>query len=146
MGEFESPSAADSTAYKTFRGRQAGYVSLNGAIRASIWSSTAQSWEDLSVFLPSTFRDCYAYSVWDDGRTLYVGGAAREIPSGIYWGVLWKRPLCRADFNYSGRLEVQDLFDFLGAWFAGDPRADFNGRGLHQQDIFDYLAAWFAGC
>ncbi len=28
---------------------------------------------------------------------------------------------CKADFNESGSLEVQDIFDFLGAWFAGCP-------------------------
>jgi hypothetical protein len=28
---------------------------------------------------------------------------------------------CKADFNESGSLEVQDIFDFLNAWFAGCP-------------------------
>ncbi|HMN40444.1 MAG TPA: GC-type dockerin domain-anchored protein [Phycisphaerales bacterium] len=51
-----------------------------------------------------------------------------------------------ADFNASGGLEVQDIFDFLNAWFAGDPAADFNGGGLGVSDIFDFLNAWFAGC
>ena len=56
-------------------------------------------------------------------------------------------PSCPADFNGAGGLTVQDIFDFLGAWFAGDPRADFNGiGGLSVQDIFDFLSAWFAGC
>jgi hypothetical protein len=41
---------------------------------------------------------------------------------------------------------VQDIFDYLNAWFANDPRADFNGAGQSVQDIFDYLSAWFAGC
>jgi hypothetical protein len=54
--------------------------------------------------------------------------------------------VCVADFNQSGGLEVQDIFDFLNAWFAANPRADFNGGGLSVQDIFDYLNAWFAGC
>ena len=26
---------------------------------------------------------------------------------------------CKADFNESGTLQVQDIFDFLSAWFAG---------------------------
>jgi hypothetical protein len=30
-------------------------------------------------------------------------------------------PACAADFNRSGDLSVQDIFDFLGAWFAGCP-------------------------
>ena len=54
---------------------------------------------------------------------------------------------CPADFNLSGGIETQDIFDFLNAWLAGDPRADFNQvDGLTTQDIFDYLNAWFAGC
>ncbi len=53
---------------------------------------------------------------------------------------------CPTDFNKSHSLEVQDIFDFLNAWFAGNPSADFNGGGLSVQDIFDYLNAWFAGC
>ena len=55
--------------------------------------------------------------------------------------------ICTADFNCSGALEVQDIFQFLAAWFASDPHADFNGTdGLGVQDIFDFLAAWFGGC
>jgi hypothetical protein len=30
-------------------------------------------------------------------------------------------PTCRADFNLSGAPDVQDIFDFLNAWFAGCP-------------------------
>jgi hypothetical protein len=30
-------------------------------------------------------------------------------------------PDCRADYNRSGSLEVQDIFDFLNGWFAGCP-------------------------
>jgi hypothetical protein len=47
----------------------------------------------------------------------------------------------------SGTLEVADIFAFLNAWFAGDPRADFDGEsGLQVADIFAFLNAWFAGC
>ncbi len=54
---------------------------------------------------------------------------------------------CRANFNGLGGLSVQDIFDFLNAWFAADPRADFNSLdGVTVQDIFDYLGSWFAGC
>jgi hypothetical protein len=57
-------------------------------------------------------------------------------------------PCCRADFNKSGGpLTVQDLFDFLAAYFAGELYADANdSRGNSVQDIFDFLAAYFAGC
>ncbi|HVU65426.1 MAG TPA: GC-type dockerin domain-anchored protein [Phycisphaerales bacterium] len=54
---------------------------------------------------------------------------------------------CPVDFNHDGSITVQDIFDFLNAWFAGDLRSDFNGvGGITEQDLFDFLDAWFAGC
>ncbi len=55
---------------------------------------------------------------------------------------------CPADFNRSGGAPtVQDLFDFLAAYFAGDPAADFNGAGgISVQDIFDFIEAYFVPC
>ena len=63
---------------------------------------------------------------------------------------------CPADFNEDCTLAVQDIFDYLGAWFsgctgqAGAPcfgrNADQDSNGLTVQDIFNFLGAWFAGC
>ena len=54
---------------------------------------------------------------------------------------------CTADINQSGSVTVQDIFDFLSKWFAGDLNADANTSGtVSTQDIFDFLSAWFAGC
>jgi len=54
---------------------------------------------------------------------------------------------CRTDFDGSGTINVQDIFDFLTAWFDGERDADFNGsHAIEVQDIFAFLAAWFAGC
>lgn len=54
---------------------------------------------------------------------------------------------CPANFNHEGGLGVQDIFDFLAAYFSGDMSADFNAvDGLGVQDIFDFLSAYFAGC
>ncbi len=56
-------------------------------------------------------------------------------------------PSCPADFDGSGSLSVQDIFEFLNAWFASLPSADFDGmNGTDVQDIFSFLNAWFAGC
>ena len=56
-------------------------------------------------------------------------------------------PCCRADFDGNGHVAVQDIFDFLSAWFARQPSADFDSSGTDTvQDIFDFLAAWFVGC
>ena len=53
--------------------------------------------------------------------------------------VVGPRNGCVADYDCSGIVEVQDVFAFLGGWFAGDPRADVDGNGLSVQDIFDFL-------
>lgn len=54
---------------------------------------------------------------------------------------------CDADFNQNGNATVQDIFDFLAAYFTANPRADINRSGaVSVQDIFDYLMAYFAGC
>lgn len=55
-------------------------------------------------------------------------------------------PTCIADFDRSGSVGVQDLFDFLAAWFALDPAADLHSDGVSVQDLFDFLTLWFAGC
>ena len=79
-----------------------------------------------------------------------AAGAVAEHPStaailtlGVTVGATWTGP----DFNNNGTVTVQDLFDFLAAWFAGDIRADFNGSGtVTVQDLFDFIGAWFGGC
>jgi len=60
-------------------------------------------------------------------------------------------PCCKADFNHflganNPQVTVQDIFDFVGSWFANDACADITNTGLPLtiQDIFDYLSAFFA--
>jgi Fe-S cluster assembly iron-binding protein IscA len=55
-------------------------------------------------------------------------------------------PCCFADYNHVGGVTVQDIFDFLGGYFTGSPRADITGNGTSVQDIFDYLSLYFTGC
>lgn len=57
-------------------------------------------------------------------------------------------PCCLANFNKVGGITVQDVFDFLAAWFAGNPIANItdNGAGVPTiQSIFDFIDAWFTG-
>lgn len=55
--------------------------------------------------------------------------------------------LCRADFDGSGSLGVQDIFDYLAAYFTSDLRADFDASGVVTlQDLFDFITAYFTGC
>lgn len=52
-----------------------------------------------------------------------------------------------ADFNHDGRIDSQDFYDFLNAFFNGSERADVNRDGeLNSQDFFDFLTAFFTGC
>ncbi len=56
-------------------------------------------------------------------------------------------PCCLADYNQSGSVTVQDIFDFLGGYFTQNTQADINASGsVTVQDIFDFLAAYFTGC
>ncbi len=55
--------------------------------------------------------------------------------------------VCRADFNNNGAVGVQDIFDFLTAYFTGSSAADINATGtVTVQDIFDYVTLYFVGC
>ncbi len=48
------------------------------------------------------------------------------------------------DFNLDGTVSVQDIFDFLAAYFGGI--GDWNGDGVTSvQDIFDFLSDFFGG-
>jgi len=88
------------------------------------------------------------------GQVQFIGcfgeDAAGELYMGDYLGgKVWAIVpfACAADFNDNGGVTVQDIFDFLSAYFTAAPRADFNGvGGITVQDIFDYLSAYFAGC
>ena len=62
----------------------------------------------------------------------------------------WRQQHCQADYGCSGAAGVQAAYGFhqLRVVRGQRPHADFNfcGDGITVQDIFDFLAAWFAGC
>lgn len=54
---------------------------------------------------------------------------------------------CPADFNGVGGVTVQDIFDFLAAYFGCYMTADVDDNGsLGVQDIFSFLETYFSGC
>ncbi len=75
---------------------------------------------------------------WEGGSGAAIGIRVNGTPT---------QPWCPADFNHSGGATVQDIFDFLAAYFGTAPAADVNNSGdITVQDIFDFLAAYFTGC
>ncbi len=87
-----------------------------------------------------------AYAAFQSGM-----GQRTHLSSGDIAGLVSRYGLpcasCRPDINCSGTLTIQDIFDFLAAWFTGTPVGDYNGAsGNTVSDIFAFLAAWFAGC
>jgi hypothetical protein len=54
--------------------------------------------------------------------------------------------LAAVDFNRDGAVNVPDVFCFLGAWFRGEPAADWIGDAhISVEDIFAFLSDWFGG-
>lgn len=52
---------------------------------------------------------------------------------------------CACDWNGSGAIDSQDLFDFLGDFFEG--AGDFDGDGVtNSGDFFEFLPCFFDGC
>ncbi len=105
---------------------------------------------DASLSIP--FHNADANGMW----TLTVVDAASSFAGSFTsWDLILTHagetacgePACPADFNNVNGVTVQDIFDFLTAWLAGNPSADFNHvNGVTVQDIFDFLTAWLAGC
>lgn len=55
--------------------------------------------------------------------------------------------VCLADFNRDNSVTLQDLFEYMDAWFAAAPDADVNNdQAVTLQDLFDFLDLWFVGC
>ncbi|MCC6321784.1 MAG: hypothetical protein IT438_10170 [Phycisphaerales bacterium] len=77
-----------------------------------------------------------------------TGPGTAFIPGGACAPYSATVPCCRGDYNKSGAPPtVQDIFDFLAAYFGNDECADANDSGgISVQDIFDFLAAYFGGC
>jgi hypothetical protein len=76
-----------------------------------------------------------------DFRVVATGscGPSTSTPLGVY--------VCGADFDCNGVVAVADIFAYLNAWFASDPRTDINGTpGLQVSDVFAFFSVWFTGC
>lgn len=78
-----------------------------------------------------------------------VGGQSYSTVASVrfFCGSMGCPSSCRADFNTDNIVNTNDLFGFLNAWFAQDPRTDLDVNDtIDIQDVFNYLNTWFAGC
>ncbi|MBY0311090.1 MAG: FG-GAP repeat protein [Phycisphaerales bacterium] len=126
----------------------AGY---NGAVYKCVRTPTAGWTQPAPKILPAnpsgagTFG--FGVGVSASGQRAFVGAYTEANATGAAYGIDLCFTPCRADFDGSGAPNAADIFEFLNAWFAGEPRADFNqADGLTAADIFDFLNTWFAGC
>jgi uncharacterized membrane protein len=109
------------------------------------WRSLKQALLDAGVSSVAAWNLQRAVSISADGSRIAGDGLNPGGFTEAFLAVL-PRP-CAADFNGTGGVSVQDIFDFLSAWSAADPSADFNAvGGVTVQDIFDFLTAWSNGC
>ncbi len=87
-------------------------------------------------------RDANVTNTW--GTTLYNLWQSTGRGAPIQMATRTVSTIHRADFNHNGYIEVQDIFDFLNAWLAGDIAADADHSGdLAVLDIFEFLNVWF---
>lgn len=135
----------------------AAFIELNVAAGAFV-GATAEGYVD-DVSISGTFAGGGpATGVCCRGSTCSLTTQA-ACTAGAFGGAAWSAapacnasgnqttPCCKADYNQASGISVQDIFDYLAAWFASDPTADTNGDStIAVQDIFDFLGAWFAGC
>lgn len=119
--------------------RVAGYGLDEGQFRLNIQGPSASSG---ICCRGSTCATTATLATCTGPNTRFVQAAACNAPGNNLV------PCCHADFNKQSGITVQDVFDFLTAWFSSSPDANMTGNGNGPptvQSIFDFLAAWFVG-
>ncbi len=86
---------------------------------------------------------------WQVDDSAALGGQAYSTVASVrfFCGSMGCPSSCRADFNTDNAVATTDLFAFLNAWFALDPRCDVDlSDSIDVGDVFGFLNLWFAGC
>jgi hypothetical protein len=145
IGRFDLTTAGSGydTVLSVWRGGCGTFVDLNGQILCTTIPTYVACNDDAGISVTSAIHNLAA----DAGITYRFKAAAYGLNAdGGDLTFDFTFTPCPADFNLSGSVSVQDIFDFLAAYFANDPRANFNHfGGISVQDIFDFLAAYFSG-
>ena len=155
--------------YAISGGQQAGSAWVGAVVSASLWSGTAASWVDLSMFLPAEFSSSQATGISSDGVNVYVTGYGLNWITGRTEALLWTRAIpgpaaCNlADLTGiggppaipDGLLTGDDFNAFISAFAAGENLADLTGIGgppsepdglITGDDFNAFIAAFAAGC
>ena len=103
-----------------------------------------------------TLADGFNAAIWSaavsptNPRSFYLGGEFSRIgetPSDGFAEYMPALRLCEADFDCDGVRDTRDVVEYVGAWAAGEPRADIDGDGqVEQIDFILFLADWRFGC
>ena len=110
-------------------GARVSLVGVPNAGKSSLFNALLGRRRALVHALPGTTRDVVEAAI--DDFSVTVTSCVNSV--------------CRADWNQDRNLTIQDLLDYLVAYFAGN--GDFNGAdGTNIQDLLDYLVAYFSGC
>jgi uncharacterized membrane protein len=125
-----------------------GTLAAGGITEAFVWTprwGMSRLADRLDGLVPVGVRLDTATGITYDGRT--ICGTGTTIATGATFAYVAAIAYCPADQDENGRLEVQDIFQFINDWLAGLPKADADASGmLEVQDIFEFLNRWFAGC
>jgi hypothetical protein len=92
--DINPPGARSSEAHATVDTMQAGFAIFDSYRHAILWFGSATNYIDLHPALGSQYRASQAHSVWTDGSTILVAGAAVDWP-GASHPILWNiQPPC----------------------------------------------------
>ncbi len=118
--------------------------SIGGSIVSVITSCSASSNACNFADCSGLFEPSFTVAV-NAGQTYMIRVSSYSAADGVL--TLSLPGACIADFNGSGSATVQDIFDFLSAYFSNSLTADINNSGtISVQDIFDFLSFYFSGC
>lgn len=91
--------------------------------------------------------DVSAVTPINDAGQFAVGGTLPGDATSPVAFLVTPEPRCAADFNGDGAVGVQDVFDYLAAYFGAAPGAEMDSApGVSVNDLFTFLASYFAGC
>jgi len=124
-----------------------------GARLDDMWEFDGVAWRQRLVQGPAArLRSCIASDPVRRSIVMFGGDLPGMIGSQTFPrpnNEMWELSpgCCRADWDCSGAVAIEDVLLFVQEWFAAWPSANFDGvNGLQVQDIFAFLSSWFAGC